>query len=120
MVFCRVAAHGAALVNEPACAGDFFLSGASLDYRHRFRAPLHPYTRGLIGCIPTLKTDSKRLYVIEGNIPDPGNLPSGCHFHPRCAHAMDICREQPPAARLFGERHYASCHLAGRLETHFD
>ncbi|MEG1660962.1 MAG: ABC transporter ATP-binding protein, partial [Clostridiales bacterium] len=62
-----------------------------------FCTPLHPYTMGLLGCIPTVKTNTRRLYVIEGNIPDPTCFPPGCPFHPRCKFATPICAaEEPP------------------------
>lgn len=80
-----------------------------------FENPLHPYTKGLLGCIPTIKTDTRRLFVIEGNIPDPTALPAGCPFHPRCKYARDICRSQEPQRAAVNERHYAACHLAGRV-----
>jgi oligopeptide/dipeptide ABC transporter ATP-binding protein len=47
-------------------------------------SPLHPYTRGLLHCVPRLSQRKKRLEVIPGNIPDPVNPPPGCRFHPRC------------------------------------
>ena len=70
----------------------------------------HPYTKGLFGAIPNLKVDARRLSPIEGLMPDPSNLPSGCHFHDRCPHCMDICREQEPAIYSNGT-HCIACHL---------
>ena len=70
----------------------------------------HPYTKGLFGATPNLKVDARRLSPIEGLMPDPSNLPSGCHFHDRCPHCMDICREQEPAIYSNGT-HCIACHL---------
>jgi oligopeptide/dipeptide ABC transporter ATP-binding protein len=60
-----------------------------------FEKPLHPYTMGLIKSVPNPALKG-RLYAIPGNIPDPLNLPEGCTFHPRCPHAMPVCREKFP------------------------
>ena len=54
--------------------------------------PHHPYTIGLFEAIPSLTDDRKRLKPIEGLMPDPANLPEGCHFHPRCHHCMSRCK----------------------------
>ena len=63
-----------------------------------FKNPKHPYTIGLIGSKPDLTTESKRLNVIPGNVPDLNNKPSGCPFHPRCNRAKDICKKEFPEA----------------------
>ncbi len=72
----------------------------------------HPYTSGLFGSLPDLKVKSRRLRPIEGLMPDPSRLPSGCHFHPRCPHCLDLCRRQKPLPRLRGT-HEIACHLVG-------
>ncbi len=61
-----------------------------------FEKPLHPYSRGLLDSIVLLKTDQKRLKAIPGFVPKMSELPTGCTFHPRCAHVMDICRAEEP------------------------
>ena len=73
----------------------------------------HPYTKGLFGAIPNLKVDARRLSPIEGLMPDPSNLPSGCHFHDRCPHCMDICREQEPAIYSNGTASPVICMTGG-------
>ena len=81
----------------------------------------HPYTIGLFESIPKLNEDSPRLHPIEGMIPDPTNLPKGCHFSPRCKHCMEKCREMPPPVYREGN-HLIACHLysqtpdAGRIQ----
>lgn len=62
-----------------------------------FENPLHPYTVGLLKSIPRLEGKKSRLHVIEGNVPNPLNFPSGCRFHPRCFEAKKICGEKMPS-----------------------
>ncbi|MDO4297680.1 MAG: ABC transporter ATP-binding protein [Lachnospiraceae bacterium] len=62
-----------------------------------FEKPMHPYTHGLMNCIPKLDDDdSKELSVIEGMVPSFDDMPKGCAFCPRCPEAMDICKEKMP------------------------
>ena len=66
-----------------------------------FQEPLHPYTEGLIGALLRLGRPTERLEAIEGMVPDAGEMPQGCHFHPRCKYATDRCRrEHPPLTTL--------------------
>ncbi len=76
-----------------------------------FKNPKHPYTVGLIGSKPDMSTETDRLNVIPGNVPDLNNLPSGCPFHPRCEHAMDVCKREFPAQVNVAEGHATSCWL---------
>lgn len=76
-----------------------------------FKNPKHPYTVGLMGSKPDMTTESDRLNVIPGNVPDLTNLPTGCPFHPRCQHAMDICKKEFPAEVTIAEGHIISCWL---------
>jgi peptide/nickel transport system ATP-binding protein len=77
------------------------------------RAPLHPYTRGLLDSLPALAAPGQKLTQIPGSTPSPLNVPPGCPFAPRCSHADDLCRSEPPP--VGDERHGAFCHhpLAG-------
>lgn len=70
----------------------------------------HPYTQGLFDSIPNLAEETDRLHPIEGLLPDPTNLPSGCYFSPRCMHCMDICRQITPEEYVNGS-HRIACHL---------
>lgn len=70
----------------------------------------HPYTEGLFGSIPDLKSATKRLTPIEGLMPDPTRLPKGCKFHPRCPQCMDICKHTKPPVYT-DESHSIVCHL---------
>jgi oligopeptide transport system ATP-binding protein len=76
-----------------------------------FRKPLHPYTEGLLKSIPRIDGDKGRLHVIEGVVPNPLRLPSGCRFNPRCPYAMDICREKSPEFIQVGPTQHVSCWL---------
>lgn len=76
-----------------------------------FKNPKHPYTIGLISSKPDMNTESSRLHVIPGNVPDLSNTPGGCPFHPRCSHAMDICRESFPGETSIEDGHKIACWL---------
>lgn len=62
-----------------------------------FEEPKHPYTRGLLESIPRIDEDQDRLFMIEGMVPNPLNMPKGCAFSDRCDKCMDICRQKMPA-----------------------
>jgi oligopeptide/dipeptide ABC transporter ATP-binding protein len=72
--------------------------------------PLHPYTRGLIDCLPS---ESENLASIPGTIPGLIDPPEGCIFHPRCGSAMDICRTVRPGLSRIENEHYVYCYLYG-------
>lgn len=78
------------------------------DVRTIFTGALHPYTVGLLNSIPRLHTQTPRLTVIEGMVPDPLELPPGCAFAPRCPRATSKCHQTPPL-RQVGEGHRAAC-----------
>ncbi len=61
------------------------------------RAPKHPYTQALLAAAPSLDTIQKPPQALSGEMPSPVNPPVGCHFNPRCPHAMPVCREKYPA-----------------------
>ncbi|RMV40853.1 Oligopeptide/dipeptide ABC transporter, ATP-binding protein [Pseudomonas syringae pv. papulans] len=71
----------------------------------------HPYTQALLAQIPRFDIRSTRYDAIQGEIPSPLNPPAGCHFHPRCPHAMARCREEVPALREVSPNHQSACHL---------
>jgi len=75
-----------------------------------FENPHHPYTRGLLKAVPKIgRTDE--LQSIRGIVPDLVNPPSGCRFHPRCKHVMDICRKDFPPLAEIKSGHYVACYL---------
>ncbi|MFQ6617391.1 MAG: ABC transporter ATP-binding protein [Fidelibacterota bacterium] len=74
-----------------------------------FNDPLHPYTLGLLNSIPKLAEKVKRLPVIEGNVPNPAEYPSGCRFHPRCYMRIRECSEVEPPFEEKAENHFVRC-----------
>lgn len=73
-----------------------------------FEAPAHPYTRGLIDCVPRLSGGGLSA-GIYGYVPDYVNPPEGCRFCPRCSERMEICRHKRPPECEVGKGHYAAC-----------
>lgn len=77
-----------------------------------FANPLHPYTKALFSAIPYPDPDVKmNRIVLSGDIPSPANPPKGCRFHTRCPYATDICKEEVPEYKDYGNGHFAACHL---------
>jgi oligopeptide/dipeptide ABC transporter ATP-binding protein len=87
------------------------------DVRTLFHAPRHPYTKGLLASLPRMNERSARLTPIPGAPPSLVNRPSGCAFHPRCAHSADRlpCRTEVPAMREVEPAHWSACHYAEEL-----
>ena len=79
------------------------------DVRTIYKNPRHPYTQGLLKSIPVIGR-KEPLIPIEGSVPDPFELPTGCAFAPRCPHAIDQCREAP-TLREVSAGHQVSCWL---------
>ncbi|WP_119388992.1 ABC transporter ATP-binding protein [Taklimakanibacter lacteus] len=79
------------------------------------RAPRHPYTKGLIGSIPSLTQRSERLVQIDGSMPRLNAMPEGCAFHPRCRFAMAQCRRERPPLMPAGTSEAACWHLNGEV-----
>ncbi len=74
-----------------------------------FDHPLHPYTRGLLACVPTVAQDQDRLIAIPGNLPEPSRRPPGCRFSDRCDHAIPACGAAIPLLETFEAGHQAAC-----------
>ncbi|MGB1398035.1 MAG: ABC transporter ATP-binding protein, partial [Planctomycetota bacterium] len=75
-----------------------------------FENPKHPYTVGLFRSLPRLEQESERLEVIEGNVPNPLQFPSGCKFRPRCPHASETCAATEPDLNQIDPKHQVACH----------
>jgi peptide/nickel transport system ATP-binding protein len=74
--------------------------------------PKHPYTEALLSAVPVIRPKDRRTIIrLQGDMPSPSNPPVGCHFHPRCPQAMEICRRQYPGTTEFSGTHEARCHL---------
>ena len=82
-----------------------------------FLKPMHPYTQGLMRCVPKLglSKESSYLYPIRGRVPSPAELPPGCIFEPRCDYARPRCRQTHPELRQVAPGHFARCHFAEEL-----
>ena len=76
-----------------------------------FERPNHPYTVALLAEIPRLDTRKRQFAPVKGEIPSPLSPPSGCHFHPRCPHAMERCRVEAPALKEIAPGRRSACHL---------
>ena len=82
-----------------------------------FHRPRHPYTAALMAAVPVADPRVESGNVeLKGEVPSPANPPSGCYFHPRCAHAADVCRTEPPDFREIKPGHFVSCHRAEEIQ----
>ena len=81
-----------------------------------FNNPKHPYTEALLSAVPRPdpRLRSQRI-VLEGEVADPANPPTGCYFHPRCRYAQEVCREKAPVQEEITPRHFVSCHRAREI-----
>lgn len=83
-----------------------------------FSNPKHPYTAALLSAIPEANpNDIKKRIMLKGEIPDPSNLPVGCHFNPRCQYRDEKCSCEAPKLYEISEGHYVSCHYADKLNV---
>jgi peptide/nickel transport system ATP-binding protein len=82
-----------------------------------FSAPKHPYTAALLSAAPEPdpRSRAKRI-ILQGEVANPAAPPSGCYFHPRCPHAVDLCRTRTPAWQEISPGHFVGCHRAEELK----
>jgi oligopeptide/dipeptide ABC transporter ATP-binding protein len=85
-----------------------------------FESPAHPYTRALLAAVPKVGSERKELETIPGMVPSLIHPPPGCKFHPRCPHAMDVCRKKFPETVNVGKEHWVNCHLHCKGEAGAD
>ena len=83
------------------------------DVGELFENPLHPYTVALLDAVPKFELEGE-LQSIEGNVPNLVTPPPGCRFHPRCPHAMDVCRKEFPEMKEIKKDHLVACYWATR------
>lgn len=76
-----------------------------------FEQPLHPYAQALLDEVPRIATGKRKFTPVKGEIPSPLDPPKGCHFHPRCPHALARCSEEKPMLREVAPGRLAACHL---------
>jgi oligopeptide/dipeptide ABC transporter ATP-binding protein len=74
-------------------------------------SPAHPYTEGLLSCVPKFADVQRRLHTIPGVVPGPADLPAGCRFRPRCRRAFNRCGAEEPPLLPIGDQHLARCWL---------
>ena len=87
------------------------------DCNDLYENPLHPYTQALFSAIPVPDPEKKRERIIlEGDIPNPLEVPEGCPFQTRCRISQDICKHERPAFRHIDGNHYVACHFIGDRE----
>jgi peptide/nickel transport system ATP-binding protein/oligopeptide transport system ATP-binding protein len=80
-----------------------------------FDRPLHPYTRGLLDCVPSLTQEKDRLVAIPGTLPEPSRRPAGCRYEPRCAFAEPACRASQTPLGEYDPGHTTACIRANEL-----
>ncbi len=81
-----------------------------------FGTPKHPYTEALLSAVPAAAPGQKReRIVLQGDVPNPANPPSGCAFHTRCRYAQEVCTTTTPPLREVQSGHVAACHFADTL-----
>jgi peptide/nickel transport system ATP-binding protein len=86
------------------------------DNESLFFSPKHPYTEALLSSVRQPDPDkAHHRIVLEGDVPDPANPPSGCYFHPRCRYAKERCSQESPPLVEVSPGHFAACHFADEL-----
>lgn len=83
------------------------------DVEDLFETPRHPYTRALLDAVPKFEMKAE-MHSIEGNVPNLVTPPPGCRFHPRCPHAMDVCRREFPEMKEVKRDHLVACYWVNR------
>lgn len=104
--------HNLGIISELCRNVAVMYAGTIIEYgsvKEVFKNPLHPYTRGLLGAIPTLEDSKDRLMAIRGAVADPYHLPQGCSFGPRCDRCCEKCENGYPLLTKITENHYVAC-----------
>lgn len=104
--------HNLGIISELCENVAVMYAGRIIEYgsvREVFHNPSHPYTRGLLGALPSLDDDKKRLNSIPGAVANAQHLPSGCAFHPRCEHCSKKCETETPGVVKLNDEHYVAC-----------
>lgn len=105
--------HNLGIISELCENVSVIYAGRIIEYgsvKEVFGRPLHPYTKGLLGAIPSLDGKKERLHAIPGQIADATNVPSGCAFHPRCSLCAEQCKCEQPAIIRVSDNHYVACY----------
>jgi len=81
-----------------------------------FANPRHPYTEALLSAVPLPEPNRTRTRIIlQGEVANPADPPSGCYFHPRCQYATEQCKKETPQWREIAPEHFVACHHADQL-----
>jgi peptide/nickel transport system ATP-binding protein len=89
----------------------------SAETEELYHNPKHPYTEALLSSVPKPDPDAeKKRIVLEGEVPNPANPPTGCYFHPRCSYAKALCSQEAPPSYEVTPGHFAACHFADTLD----
>ncbi len=106
--------HSLAVIAEMADDVDVMYAGKIMERasaEELFTKPKNPYTLGLFGSLPRLGEKKERLEVIPGQVPNPLDYPSGCHFRTRCPYRQKICEEAEPRLKKKSPGHFSACHI---------
>lgn len=90
------------------------------DAAELYDRPLHPYTKALLSAVPTTNYDKERTRerkILQGEVPSPIHMPSGCPFHPRCEYACEKCKNSIPILSEFENGHYVACHRVAEINS---
>jgi peptide/nickel transport system ATP-binding protein len=106
--------HDIAIISESCQRVGVMYAGSMVECgpgKEVFSVPLHPYMQALLGSYPSLRGKKGRLASIAGELPNLIDPPPGCKFHPRCAHAMAVCRRKVPVYGEIKPGRWVACHL---------
>ncbi|MHA2394524.1 MAG: ABC transporter ATP-binding protein [Promethearchaeota archaeon] len=106
--------HDLGIIDEMCDRIAVMYSGNIVEYataEDLFKNPRHPYTKGLIGAIPSIEKRNQKLQTIRGMVPNLIYPPSGCRFHPRCDYRLEICDKVKPQLTEIAARYFVACHL---------
>ena len=113
--------HNLGIISELCKNVAVMYAGSIIEYgsvKEVFANPTHPYTKGLLGAIPSLEDKKERLVSIPGEVANPYHLPKGCSFNPRCECGSQLCMDQVPLMIEVNEEHYVACWNCEGRETY--
>ena len=111
--------HSLGIISELCENVSVIYAGRIIEYgsvKEVFGNPMHPYTKGLLGAIPSLEGKKDRLHAIPGKIANATNVPSGCAFHPRCTECIGKCKDSVPEMIKINDDHYVACFCVKEAE----
>ena len=104
--------HNLGIISELCKNVAVMYAGSIIEYgtvKEVFSNPAHPYTKGLLGAIPSLDDSKERLVAIPGEVANAYHLPAGCSFNPRCEQCQNECFEKKPVMIKLNDDHYVAC-----------